>query len=349
MDDVSVIPAFPAPVPAPYRDRSTLLVVFGIVQIILGLFFLMFIPFVLLGAVMSRKMGGGLPIGFNLLNIATYGMIAMVLITLGVGSIRAQRWAHDLTLVISWIWLVSGVLGTGMLVFLLPSSLLAGFRVAAAQNPQAGPLPAGVMAVILTIVIAFFAFFLVVLPIVFVAFYHREDVAETCRHRDPTPRWTERTPLPLLALSVLFTFGAVYYFLMAFAVPVYPFFGRYLTGLPAGLILVTVAMIEAVLAVLVFRRQIAGWWIALIALLFRCAAVAFTIGHSNLLDAYSKMGMSGRQLDMMRANPMFGSGAFLWLGLAYAAPLLVFLIWTRKYFSSPAPPAAPEPDPAPLA
>ena len=348
MDEISVSPAVSAPVPAPYRDRSTLLVVFGVVQIIFGLFALLCIPLSLLGAVMSRKMGGGLPIGYHVLNTATYGMAGAGFLTLGVGSIRAQRWARDLSLVTSWIWLVSGTLGTVMLVALLPSTFTAAFKAAAAQNPQAGSLPAGFAAVILTIVIAFCAFFLVVMPVIFVAFYRREDVAETCRHRDPHTRWTGHCPLPVLALSVLFTFGAVYYFLMSFTVPLYPFFGRYLTGLPAGLVLLVASALDVLLGVLLFRLRIAGWWLALTAVLFHCAAVGFTIGRSNLIEAYQRMGWSGQQLQLLQANPMFRSGALMWLSLMFLAPLLGYLVWVRKYFVPARLPSVPAAYPTPL-
>jgi hypothetical protein len=333
MDETSLSPAAPVAA-ASYTDRSTGLIVFGVILIILGLFALMFIPLALLGAMMARKVnGGGMPLGYNLLNTSVYAVAGIVFLCLGVGSIQARRWGRDLTLVTSCLWLAYGILGTIMLTAVLPSTFLAGFRMAAAQNPKAGPVPAGVMAVILTLMIAFFAFFLVVLPVIFVAFYRRADVAETCRHRDAKPRWTEKCPLPLLAVCVLFTFGALYYFLMAFAVPVYPFFGRYLTGLPAGLALLTAAALEAVLVALFYKKQIVGWWIAIFVLLFRCAAMGFTFGHANLLDAYAKLGMSGRQLDMLRANPMFSSGLIMWWGVVYIVPFLAYLIWTRRYFT----------------
>ena len=89
------------------------------------------------------------------------------------------------------------------------------------------------MAVIITLVIVFCAFFLVLVPIAFVVFYGRKDVADTCRRRDPVERWTDRTPLPVLGASVGFSSGSVYLLLIGLTTPMFPFFGRYLTGIPA--------------------------------------------------------------------------------------------------------------------
>ena len=86
------------------------------------------------------------------------------------------------------------------------------------------------MAVILTLIIIFAAFFLVAVPIAFVVFYSRKDVAETVHHRDPLQRWTDRTPLPVLGASVVLALGSLYFLLVGLTNPVFPFFGRYLTG-----------------------------------------------------------------------------------------------------------------------
>jgi hypothetical protein len=325
-----VAPAAPA-----YRDRSTLLTVFGVVQIVMGLFTLLLVPFVLLTVFIARKSPmGAMPPGYYVLSIASYTLVAAVMIGLGVGSVKARRWGRDLTLVASWLWLVYGAVTLVMMTVVLPSSMLAGFKAASANNPQATALPAGFAAVIATLIIAFFAVFMVVLPILFVVFYAREDVKETCRHRDPTPRWTERLPLPVLAASIIFGIGALYYLLLSFTIPLVPFFGKYLTGLPAGVACLVLAALDVVLAVLLFRRMATGWWIAVAAILLRAAAIAFTFRRANLLEAYSRMGWSSQQLQMMEANPMYRSGGFLWFGVAFLLIFLGYLLWIRRYFTS---------------
>src|ERR1051326_5894470 len=95
-------PAEPAkttlPVPPVYPDRKTGLVIFGIIQIILGLLAALMVPFVVLGAVMSRlRPGGAMRPGQFASGIATYVLIAAVFLALGIGSVQVKRWSRALT------------------------------------------------------------------------------------------------------------------------------------------------------------------------------------------------------------------------------------------------------------
>jgi hypothetical protein len=93
----AVVPvAAPAPLPdAPaypvypvYKDRGTGLVIFGVFQIILGLLAALMVPFVALGAFMSRLApGGAMRPGQFISGVATYAFAAAALLSLGVGSV----------------------------------------------------------------------------------------------------------------------------------------------------------------------------------------------------------------------------------------------------------------------
>ncbi len=322
--------------PAAYRDRSGGLLAFGIVQIIAGGLVSLGIPLVLLSALLSRKVvGGGVPIGSYVLGMVSYGVAAVALITLGVGSIRARRWARALTLVLSWGWLCIGIMMTVLFTAVLPTTFAAAFRRAASANPDAPALPTGVLAVILTFVIVLFSIFLVILPLLFVVFYSKRDVAETVKHRDPVERWTDRCPLPVLAASLLFTWACPYYLLMSFTTPLIPFFGRYLTGLPGGIGFLLFAALDAYLAYSLFRLQLAGWWVAITALTLRTTSAVITYARGDLLQAYSRMGWKDAQLQMMSENPMFRSHLILWWSVGFLVALLGYMLWIRRYFRLP--------------
>ena len=205
----------PAAVPLPempgYRDRGTGLVIFGVLQIILGLLAALMVPLVALGAFMSRLGPGGAMRPGQFISGSRHLRIPRGSShwILGIGSLQMKRWAHALTLVTSWYGLITGALVTVLLTAALPVAM----RSALAQAQQNAPRPSpaistGVMAVILTVIIIFAAVFLILVPIAFVVFYSRADVAETCRRRDPIPRWTDRTPLPVLGASVVLAIGA---------------------------------------------------------------------------------------------------------------------------------------------
>jgi hypothetical protein len=334
-----IVPPPTSDAPA-YRDRGTGLVVFGVFQIILGLLAALMVPLVALGAFMSRLApGGSMRPGQFLSGVASYAFIAAALVALGIGSVQMKRWARALTLVISCYWLITGVLMTVLLTAMLPvtmRSTLAEVR----QNSPAGPSPqlsTGVMAVILTLIIIFAAFFLVAVPIAFVVFYGRKDVAETVRHRDPIERWTDRAPLPVLGASVVLGLGALYLLLVGLTNPVFPFFGKYLTGVAASTCFLATAALDACLAVALFRLQSSGWWIAAITAPARLLSMILTYARADMMQAYSKMGMSDAQLKMLSSNPMFRGHVLLWWGLISMVLFFGYLLWLKRYFKTPAP------------
>lgn len=337
----SVVPVVAAPppleVPA-HRDRGTGLVIFGVFQIILGLLAALMVPLVALGAFMSRLAPGGtMRPGQFLSGAATYGFAAVALLALGIGSVQMKRWARALTLVTSWYWLIMGALVTVLLTAELPVTM----RSVLAQMKQSGadaPSPeasTAVMAFVLTLVIIFLAFFLVVVPIAFVIFYSRDDVAETCRRRDPVERWTDRTPLPVLGASVVLFTGAMYLLLTGITMPLFPFFGRYLTGVAAAACFFLMAVVDVYVAVALFRLQSSGWWIAAVTVPVRLLSMAITYARADMMQAYSKMGMSDAQLQMLNSSPMLRGHVLLWWSLLSMVFFFGYLLWLKKYFKTP--------------
>jgi hypothetical protein len=332
-------PASGAPV---YRDRGTGLVIFGVAQIILGLLTALMVPLIALGAFMSRVApGGAMRRGQLVSGVVTYAFIAAALLALGVGSVRMKRWARALTLVTSWYWLILGTFGTVSLTVALPVTMRT--ALAQAQQNSAGgsstEITTGVMAVIITVVIVFFAFFLVLVPIAFLIFYSRNDVAETCRHRDPVERWTDRAPLPVLAASVAFFTGSLYSLLVGLTAPIFPFFGHYLTGISATGCFVALAVLNLYLAIALFRLRSSAWWIAIIVAPLRMLAVAFSYSRAGLMQAYAKMGWSNEQINMLNSSPLFRSRAVLWFGAILMLIFFGYLLWLKRYFKTPNAPA----------
>ena len=332
-----VVVAPPVPEAPAYHDRSTGLVIFGVGQIILGLLSALMVPFVVLGAFMSRLTpGGAMRPGQYLSGIATYAFMAAGLLGLGIGSVRMKRWARALTLVTAWYWLIVGVLITVLLTAVLPVTMRSVMQ--AQQNAAGTPsadLSTGVMAVIITVIIVFCAFFLVVVPIAFVVFYSRKDVAETCRRRDPVERWTDRAPLPVLGASVAFFTGSLYMLLVGLTTPMFPFFGHYLTGIPASACFVVLAALDIYLAIALFRLQSAGWWVAVLAAPVRLLSMILTYSRADLMQAYSKIGFSDAQLRMLNASPMFRSHVILWWSLISMVLFFGYLPWLKRYFVTP--------------
>src|SRR4029077_16883349 len=97
---------------------------FGILELLLGIGFLCFIGFFL---VALRLNPANLPPGYPPPNLVPalllYAGLAILFSWLGVGSIRARRWACALSAALGWIWLAAGTIGGVFLLVLIPSML----------------------------------------------------------------------------------------------------------------------------------------------------------------------------------------------------------------------------------
>jgi hypothetical protein len=343
VEDSLAPPASPVLTAIEYHDRSSGLVVFGVIQIVLGLLAALMIPLVGLGAFLTRfAPGASMRPAQYMSGMATYALISAVLLALGIGSVQTKRWARALTLVISWYWLITGVLVTVLMTAVLPVTVRSALHAQQNAAGQSAALPAGVMAVILTLIIVLAAVFLIVVPIAFVVFYGRNDVAETCRHRDPVERWTDRVPLPVLGASVVFVAQALYLLSAGLTAPMFPFFGRYLIGAPAVVWFLAFAVLDASLAVAFLRVKAAAWWIAVMAVLVRLLSMAITFRRADLMRAYAKLGWSDAQMQVLSSSPFFRSHVFLWWSLVSSVLFFGYLLWLKRYFRITTPAKQPE-------
>ncbi|HKO54352.1 MAG TPA: hypothetical protein VJ276_00660, partial [Thermoanaerobaculia bacterium] len=83
-----------------FKDRSTSLILFGIIHILFGI---VCAGFILLMAVVSElgaRRGGGtaLPTYVFASNVVVYSLLALYFFSVGIGSIRRRRWARALAL-----------------------------------------------------------------------------------------------------------------------------------------------------------------------------------------------------------------------------------------------------------
>ena len=91
------------------RDRSLGLALFGTLQLLIAGFFALMVPFFVLLLMPQPAQAQPHPqvvVPF----LISYATLAAAFATLGVGSILARRWARALTLILSWLWLVTGLL-----------------------------------------------------------------------------------------------------------------------------------------------------------------------------------------------------------------------------------------------
>jgi len=317
-----------------FRDRKVGLVVFGALEILMGVFLAFLAPMALAGALLQSSVNdgaGALPLSFTAASMLLYAALAAVFIWLGIGSILARRWARALWLVLSWVWLASGVLGLAFMLVFLPDLY--------DRMADAGQAPRAIFAVMKWITIGFMGVFYVLVPGAMTVFYGSRHVRATCEARDPRPRWTDRCPLPVLGLSLFSGVAAASLLMTGFYGWTVPFFGTILTGLSGAVVAVASAGLLAWSARGAYLLRRSAWWC--LAGLFAAwgASALVTFSRVPLLDFYESMRFPPEQIEMMRSLQVFnGTGivAFQALSLALA---LAYLLYTRRFFAAAARPA----------
>ncbi len=208
----------------------------GVFEILMGLICFLLTGFMLLGTVLASKTG--VPPASQIIPAASIYLGAGVFfIVFGIGTILAKRWARTLMLILSWVWLVSGLFGLATMVYLMPyleKSMTA-----------AGNLPPGALnAIEITMGVIFFLLFLLI-PGILVLFYIRKKAKVIVEAWDPKESWTDRCPAPVLAVSLLSGLGVLFMvLLMPFYRFVMPFCGAFLSGWPgAGICLASAAVL----------------------------------------------------------------------------------------------------------
>ena len=313
--------------PAEFKNRTVGLVVFGVMQILMGGLFVLMIPLMLVGLAMGPPNGVAGDARMMILVAAEYAAFAVIGIWLGIGSILARRWARALTLVLAWMVLICGIF-TMVFFSLFMGDMFQQIAREAKMPPQAVLLMQvmmGGMAGCLYILI----------PGVFILFYQSKHVRATCEAKDPHVRWTDRCPLPVLALSLLLGFGAFCTILFV-VVPVYsavmPWFGTLLEGPAAlGLMLVN-SLLFACLAWGLYKLK-KGAWLGTIAILIVWSVSSIvTFSHVGMRELYEKMHVPEEQLEMMENTGILDTMNMPWMMGISCVVYLAYVLYVGRYF-----------------
>lgn len=280
-----------------FKSRRTGLIVFGILEIIIGLIYL--VP---MGALMLPAVTQAVPDA--VMAIAILAALAIVSIWLGIGTLMGRRWARALSLLVAWDWLAVGLL---MLVYSL-----------FAPDMSTGML--GVF-IFITLVAAMFVFF-----------YSSKNVKATFEARDPHIRWTDKCPLPVLALSLAYGLTTLSALIGTYTNTPIPFFGTLLTGLASQVYYLLQLGLAAYLAWGTYNLTRNAWLMSVgLTVLFGASAVV-SYSTIDMTTLYRAMNVPYDQIELMRQQGwgtdriafIFGVLSILWLG---------YLVYVKKYFT----------------
>jgi hypothetical protein len=305
-----------------FRDRSRALVGFGWLLIVAGVACGLFA--LALGAVtgLAPEGSGAPPFRTAAFNVFFYGALGACFVMIGIGSIRARRWARALALVVGWIWLATGALAVIAVALLLPLAL---------SSAGAG---AGSVGCAVGVAVVFLLVFLVAVPLAVVLFYRREDVRLTAQWRNPTPDWSDRVTPTVLGVVVALAFGGVACLVSVPFLRAVPLFGTVLTGASAALVLLAFAVISFALAWGSWRQSAAAWW-GLVGLQVFSLVNFLTLRSLDMAAYMRQAGYPEEQVQQVGSLNILASPKTLWIAVAASVALIGFLVGIRRHFRGP--------------
>ena len=314
--------------PPPYKDRSTGLMIFGILTLLLGCLCGLFIPLMLVGLLAAPAGSPQTSLSAILPAIFIYGVLAVALIWLGIGSIKARRWARALLVILSWTSLGTGVLVLIFLVFLLPKILGNITNNASGNNA----MPQGAVVAMIVTMAIIFGGILILIPGVWAFFYTSRHVKATCEARDPVLRWTDACPLPVLGLSIWLAFSGPMVLITQIAGHgVMPFFGIFLTGGAGGLFCFFMIFVWVYSAWLLYKLKPLGWWMIFVAICLLMISTFLTFSRHDALEMYRLMNYPQAQIDQMEKTGLLVGNQFIWICAIWMLPFLGYLWFIRRY------------------
>ena len=307
---------------APVIDRSRWIRLFGACQVVLGavaayqaLGGLLFLLWQLFKSGSLDKMELYMFWG----GTAQSAAIAAILIWTGSGCIKLKRWANNLTLVISFPWLL---LGTASLILGLPSLSERFAQAAATGEPVSRP---ETLAIILWFMVSLGSH--TIFPCILAVFHSRPSVRQTFRVHDPELTWTDACPLPVLGLSFVYAVVAFQCAISAFSGTAL-FYGKILTGIPAVTLVLGCAGMCVFISLGLYKLRFSAWWTALACnvLAGMSAAISFSIVQVDAL--YTQMGASSKLIEqVMRFDNLWAQR-----GRMYTLAALLIVVYQLSLF-----------------
>jgi hypothetical protein len=231
----------------PYSGRKTGLLVFGIVfitaAVLFGLGTVASLGFMLAA---PRQFGFRMPAYLVVQAVGTYAVLSIGLAWIGIDSIRAKRWVRPVVVPLAVLAVLGMVVGVG--------ASLAGFNAATMSGPGAS------VALLMGLVVLLI---MIGIPAASVWFYGSTKTRDALWFYDPHASWVEAVPMPVFAISMMTTIGAVS-LVPALFMPANPVFGVLLRGPMVVVSTLVSAVLLLSIALLCYRLRMPGWWLALV-------------------------------------------------------------------------------------
>jgi hypothetical protein len=241
----------------------------GVVQLLIGGF--AFLTVLILAAITAAT--ANMTDGFDqrqlYLAVPVYLGIAAFFILMGIGSLKIRTWARNIMLIVSWFTLIMGILVIVFAALVMPNLINQ-------MLGQVGGIEGAFLRLVIFMVDFTLFFIFIAIPGMFVILYSLKSVKQSFALADPDSNWTDRVPLPILAITLFMWITAASSLLQVLIGTLFPFFGFLLPRLSSRVLWFAFAALSFYLGLLVYWRRLSGWAGSVAFLLFNFASNVIT-------------------------------------------------------------------------
>jgi hypothetical protein len=306
----------------PDRDRSVGLVVFGTLDILMGIFCFT-LAMLLLVVVSAAGLHGMKPVHYWITMLLLFYLTGWFIV-MGLGSIKARRWARALLLVGAWVTVFFGTLAMALVLYTLPEM----FNLMA----EASFIPPGAALGILYFTTVVLILLQLVFPLVAIAFYGSKSVQYTCERLNPNLSWTDRCPLPLLAMSFISILGSLSIVTASSTNYTVYLFGHVISGMPGMLVVLFISVACGYVGWGAFMRKMHAWWSAYAVVLLTSASMMLTFSEMDMSELYAHMGYSIGQASQLSKTSLINPLTLTFVSCAWGVMACIYLVWVRDCF-----------------
>jgi hypothetical protein len=174
----------------------------------------------------------------------------------------------------------------------------------------------------------------VVMPLIFVLFYGGSNVKATFEAADPSMRWTDRCPLPVLATAIMLGACGAWMLVYGVSYAAFPLFGKVLYGAAARAAIGVFAVAMLLLALGMLRLRTTAWWGSLILYAATGLSSVITFSRIDMMEMMTKMGLSEAELKPVRDFNFMGGGRMAWWIAVWLILWTAWLLYLRRYFGA---------------
>jgi hypothetical protein len=244
--------------------------------------------------------------------IMGYYFIAAVLIPIGYGTVKLKSWARHLTLAVLRFWVVGGI----PLIFAFLFVLLASKELS-------------LLVVVITSLLLLAAYFL--LPWFANRFYESQKTRLIFKPEEIGGTWIEKTPIPILGLSYIFSFFILVLHTQIFFNGIFPLFGIWITGLQ-GIIAISISfLLLSFILWGMIQAKVWAWRGMLVYFCMMSFSYIITLLRSSWNEILAVLNLPTFELELLQGIPLQGYHFALFIAFPFLLTIWL-IIRARTYY-----------------